>query len=556
MSEAWNNWIGQVVDHKYQLQQYLGTTDHSVVFLAEFRDPEPRQTAIKFVSADFSEKEQQLATWKQAEQLSHPHLMRIYGSGTCRVEDMDLLYVAMEYAEENLGQVLPHRALLADETNEMLHSIVDVLVYLHDRDLVHGHVKPSNVLAAGDLLKLSSDTIFAAGSVREMRREHSAYDAPELPGAPYTPASDVWSLGVTLVEALTQQPAVLPFNENAEPIIPPAVHDPFLEVARHTLRRNPRLRWSSGQLAEQLNPSEAEAKAVAAVAGARVSGGMNASAGGSVITAPPTVRPVLPAVSPLNVPLSKEPAIVLGKLPPLPPMDSVRTRSRSAEDVATAPPAVALPSYAIPLFAGALLVIALIVLPFALRRRGSSDANSASSTGAASSTQAAVSRPSSSDNGFAPPASVPPAKAATVVPPTTTPSSTAVRPPAAPPPAPRHNEELAAPAAGAKSSGSVAAEGEALDQVKPAASAKALSSIHGTVRVAVKVHVDAAGKVTEATLDSTGPSRYFADLSLKAARQWVFTAPEADGHSAPSDWRIQFHYTQSGVQMSSEQLRP
>jgi TonB family protein len=92
--------------------------------------------------------------------------------------------------------------------------------------------------------------------------------------------------------------------------------------------------------------------------------------------------------------------------------------------------------------------------------------------------------------------------------------------------------------------------------VKPAASGKALSSIHGTVRVAVKVHVDAAGKVTEATLDSTGPSRYFADLSLKAARQWVFTAPEADGHSAPSDWRIQFHYTQSGVQMSSEQLRP
>jgi serine/threonine protein kinase len=549
MSEAWNNWIGQVVDHKYQLQQYLGTTDHSVVFLAEFHDPEPHQTAIKFVSADFSEKEQQLATWKQAAQLSHPHLMRIYGSGTCRIEDMDLLYVAMEYAEENLGQVLPHRALVTDETTEMLHSIVDVLVYLHDRDLVHGHVKPSNVLAAGDLLKLSSDTIFAAGSVREMRRERSAYDAPELPGAPYTPASDVWSLGVTLVEALTQQPAVLPFNENAEPIIPSAVHDPFLEVARHTLRRNPRLRWSSGQLAEQLNPSEAEAKAVAAVAGARVSGAMNASAGGSVITAPPTVRPMPPTVSPVNVPISQEPAIPLGKLPPLPPMDSVRTRSRSEQEVGTARPAVALPRYAIPLFAGALLVIALIVLPFALRRRGGSDANSASSTGAASSTQAAVGQPKSSDNNVSPPASVPPATTTTAVPKSTT------APPPATPPAPTRNEERATPPS-AKSSGSVAARGEALDQVKPAASGKALSSIHGTVRVAVKVHVDAAGKVTEAMLDSTGPSRYFADLSLKAARQWVFTAPEADGHSAPSDWRIQFHYTQSGVQMSSEQLRP
>ena len=120
MSEMWNKWIGQVVDHKYQLQQYLGTTDHSVVFLAEFHDPEVRQAAIKFVSAGFSESEQQIATWKEAAQLSHPHLIRIYGAGACKIEDMDLLYVAMEYAEENLGQVLPHRALVAEETKEML----------------------------------------------------------------------------------------------------------------------------------------------------------------------------------------------------------------------------------------------------------------------------------------------------------------------------------------------------------------------------------------------------------------------------------------------------
>jgi TonB family protein len=551
MSEAWNKWIGQVVGHKYQLQQYLGTTDHSVVFLAEFHDPEPRQAAVKFISADFVGKEEQLATWKQAEQLNHPHLMRIYGSGACHVEEMDLLYVAMEYAEENLGQVLPHRALVAEEAKEMLNSIVGALVYLHDRDLVHGHIKPSNVLAAGDLLKLSSDTIFSAGIVREMRRDRSAYDAPELPDAPYTPAADVWSLGVSLVEALTQQPAVLPFNENAEPIIPATVDDPFLEVAGHTLRRNPRLRWSSGQLAEQLNPSEAEAKAVAAVAGARVSGAMNASVG-SAVAAPPTVWTVPPAVAPLDVPVSKEPATPLRRLPPVPPTDSLRARVQSEQAVAPKQ-SVALPGYAIPLFAGALLVIALIVLPFALRHRGSSDANSASSSGTASSTQAAVERPSQSNNHAAAPTNVP-AKSGTEVPPATSapPAAAAVAPTH---PAPLRSEERPA-TSGAHGSRSLASEGEALDQVRPTVSGKALSSIHGTVRVGVKVHVDAAGKVTEATLENSGPSRYFADVSLKAARQWVFTAPEADGHSAPSEWRIQFHYTQSGVQMSSEQLKP
>lgn len=103
MNEAWKQWEGQVVDHKYQLQQWLASTDHSVVFLAEVRDPEPRQVAVKFISADQVDRKQQIAAWKSAAELSHPNLIQIYGGGFCKVEDIDLLYVAMEYAEENLA---------------------------------------------------------------------------------------------------------------------------------------------------------------------------------------------------------------------------------------------------------------------------------------------------------------------------------------------------------------------------------------------------------------------------------------------------------------------
>ena len=286
MSETWKKWEGQVVDHKYQLLKHVGSTDHSVVFLAEFRDPEPRQVAVKFISADFAGREQQLAGWSTAAQLNHPHLLRIYGGGVCKIEDMELMYVAMEYAEENLAQVLPHRALMAEETSEMLNSVVDVLVYLHGKDLVHGHIKPSNVLAIGELLKVSSDTIYPAGEVREMRRERSPYDAPELPDSPSTPAADVWSLGVTLVEAFTQQPAVLPFNEQADPIIPPIIREPFLEITRNTLRRRPRLRWSSADIAEKLNPTAATAKAVAVGAGATSASGAVASASAGAMAMP------------------------------------------------------------------------------------------------------------------------------------------------------------------------------------------------------------------------------------------------------------------------------
>jgi TonB family protein len=554
MSEMWKKWEGQLVDHKYRLQRFLGSTDHSVVFLAEFQDDtEPRQAAIKFVSADFPAKEQQLALWKAVAQLSHPHLIRIYGSGVCTIEDTDLLYVTMEYAEENLAQVLPHRPLTPEETKQTLNAAMKALIYLHGQNLVHGHVRPSNILAAGDRLKLSSDTISPADEVRQLRRERSTYDAPELPTAPYTPEADTWSLGVTLVEAFTQQPAVLPFNERVDPIIPAAMPDPFLEIAGHTLRRDPSLRWSSAKIAERLNPSAtATMKTVAAAAGAHSSFPAASAAAAAPTTATPTLPPPPPppVLSPLDVPLSKEPAVPLAKLPPAPRhAEPPIPESRRAEE-RRPPQTVALPSYVIPLFAGALAVIALILLPFVFHHHQAPATNTVAANHAPSSSNAPIhaTKPSPSP-----------------VQPATTPNSA--------PQAPHMNPTLPQPASSApsstastsahdsaavtpKRSASSTENGEALDQVMPTVPAKALASIRGTVRVGVKVHVDPAGNVSDATLDNSGPSRYFADLALKAAKQWVFTPPEAGGRSVPSDWLIHFGFTNAGANATADQIAP
>jgi TonB family protein len=541
-SEIWKKWEGQVADHKYQLRKYLGSTDHSVVFLAEFHDPELRQAAIKFISAEFGNQEEQIAAWKDAAQLSHPNLTRIYGAGLCKIEEMDLLYVAMEYAEENLAQVLPTRALMAEETNQMLNSAADVLVYLHGKNLVHGHIKPSNILANGELLKLSSDTISPAGEVREMRRERSSYDAPELPGAAYTPAADVWSLGVTLVEALTQQHAVLPFNEQADPIIPAAVREPYLEISRQTLRREPRLRWSSVRIAEKLNPTGAATRSVAAGVGARSAMASASTSGMATAVAPPAPE----GMAPLPRRVSNEPAIPQTKQAPAPRQRPAAPRAPVREEGVAPRQIMVLPSYVIPLFAGLLVVIALILLPFVLRHRVvTPEASKIASPAGPAATHAAVAAPNSTDNNVEPAAKLPPAAS---------PARPQPRTPTAAPAVMRSKDS--APTPREKTPSVSLGAGEVLDQTKPQASAKALATIHGTVRVGVKMHVDAAGNVSEATLENAGPSRYFSALSLKAARQWVFTPPEADGRSVPSDWKIQFRFTPSGVQMSSEQVAP
>jgi len=90
----------------------------------------------------------------------------------------------------------------------------------------------------------------------------------------------------------------------------------------------------------------------------------------------------------------------------------------------------------------------------------------------------------------------------------------------------------------------------------PDVSDKARATIQGRVRTSVRVHVDAAGNVSDAESASPGPSKYFADLAVKAARKWVFTPPEIDGRSVPSEWQIQFVFTRSDTKATPTQTAP
>ena len=570
MSELWKQWEGQVIDHKYQLRRFLGSTDHSAVFYAEYRDPETRKAAVKFLAADLPHSEQVLADWKRAQQISHANLLPIYSVGRCQIEDMDLIYAAMEYADENLAEILPHRALTSEEAREMLSTVVEVLVYLHVKKLTHGHIKPSNIMAVGDQLKLTSDTIEPLVEAREMRRKRDVYDAPEIPAAAYTPAADIWSLGVTLVEALTQQPAFLPFNENAEPVISPTVREPFREIAANALRRDPNARWTSLDIAARLNPEAAEklkAALAAAAAASAPTGVAAASTAGAaslstVAVAAPPIAPATPPpagappVSPLAVPLSKEPAAPLGKQPTVktiaarPPMPPPPVSRPEAKRASRQP--VVLPNYVLPLFALVLIVVAVIALPKILHRETQPSASNAAPVAAV-----APKAPDNSAIASAPSQPVkPPAESSarsSVTASSAQPAATAAPVPT-PAPATLHTADSAG-VSPRKTSGSPD-QGEVLDKVLPRPASSALASIQGTVRVVVRVKVDAAGNVSEAVFEKPGPSRYFAAKSLEAAKGWVFLSPIINGHSELSEWLIRFEYTPSGVNAYPKQAKP
>jgi len=553
-SKAWSQYEGQVIDKKYRLERFLGSTDHSAVFLTEVAQPKPRKAAIKFIPADFPGAEKQGDVWAAAAALNHPNLLRLYAEGYCKLEGMELLYVVMEYAEENLGQFLPLRAMTSEEMRQVLSVATDVLVYLHGKKLTHGHLKPSNVLAKADQLKFSSDTIRAAGEALGLARERDAYDAPETT---VSPASDVWSLGVTLVEALTLQAPVLPPDGRSEPPIPSTLGEPFLEIARHTLRREAKWRWTSAQVAACLSPAAAAPKAVAASAGATT----KASAAAAVPATPPP--PVVGKISPVDVPLSRERAVPLAKQVvnerATPRVDKRREEALAAVNRTT----LTLPSYVVPVFAAVLALVAIIVLPKILRRHMETSLASierSSQGGAAKQAgevAAGVPKPGDKPTQVEAPTAAKPVAKDTATVTAETSGKAGVAPVGAPAAtAPRTRSDGGEAARTTKTTGSPPARGEVLEQVLPKIPEKALATISGTVRVGVRAQVDAAGNVSDVGLETPGPSRYFAEQALSAARHWVFNTPAVDGRSVPSEWLIRFEFRQSGVQASSSQSAP
>jgi serine/threonine protein kinase len=221
-TEPWTQWEGKLVNDTYPLRRFLGGSDHSGVFLTEQRTENLREVAIKFVPAESVQAEAQLVQWAATTALNHPNLVRIFDVGRYRSHGRDFLFVVMEHADQTLAEILPRRPLAPEEVRELLLPTLDTLLFLHRKGLVHGRLKPSNFLAVNDRLKLASDTIrpinhAATGSVRT-----SAYDPPELKDRALNAAGDIWGIGMTLLEALTQSTTAWPDETVSVPADLPA----------------------------------------------------------------------------------------------------------------------------------------------------------------------------------------------------------------------------------------------------------------------------------------------------------------------------------------------
>src|SRR5208283_4302597 len=263
----------QVNVGRYQVQETLGTGANSRVV----RGYDPlidRSVAIKLFSPELARGDARARFLREARvvgQISHPSIVTLHDMG---IEESSLTpYLVMELVEgQSLEKILTKGSVPFPSACNWTAHVAVALAVAHRRGIIHGDVKPANILITTDnrvklthfgMARLASHHTGATPLLGT-----PAYWCPEqIHGRPQDARSDLFSLGVVLYEMLT---GISPFAGDSlqavcnrvlsstplpatqsNPSLPSAIN----EVLARCLAKDPQQRFASPEfLAEQLFP--------------------------------------------------------------------------------------------------------------------------------------------------------------------------------------------------------------------------------------------------------------------------------------------------------------
>ena len=205
---------GQIIENRYQIESTLGQGRLGVVLKAW--DTHTKQAVVlKIFLSNFSEQTIKHFT-RQAPQvlaLDHPHIIKVLSIH----QNKDFAFIVEEYIPaQTLQQRLAHKKpILEEEAMAIALDITRALEYAHSRGILHGNLKPINILLSSEGTKLLG---FGLGRLEEGKNllntpfafQTAAYLAPEqILGNHFDARTDLYTLGVLLYQLFTGH---LPFN--------------------------------------------------------------------------------------------------------------------------------------------------------------------------------------------------------------------------------------------------------------------------------------------------------------------------------------------------------
>lgn len=200
---------------RFEIIQQIAAGDYATVYKARDREL-GRDVAIKQIHPQFLQDPKQLERyWQEAQllaSLEHPHIMMIYDI----VRDRG--WLVLELMQGSLQSMLGGRPIDLNDLRMALTYTLHALQFMHENGIVHGDVKPSNLLVdRNSRVKLGD-----FGIARRLKGDHGSvvkgttkYMAPEVVSdqfGPVGPHSDLYSLGFSAFELMC--------GENFEALFP------------------------------------------------------------------------------------------------------------------------------------------------------------------------------------------------------------------------------------------------------------------------------------------------------------------------------------------------
>ena len=254
--------IGQTIAH-YRITEKLGAGGMGIVYKATDLKLE-RTVALKFLPQDSTineqEKERLRREARSASSLDHANIGVIYGLEES--PDGQIFIVMGYYEGETLAQKIARGLLSVSESVNIAMQIASGLASAHARNIVHRDIKPSNVIVTNEnVVKIVDFGLARMASTASATHSITTtgtlpYMAPEqILGEAIDQRSDVWALGVILVQMLTGSHPFLRPNTGAMTFAilnqPPAAIDavvPLLQpIVLRALSKQPAHRYAGGR---------------------------------------------------------------------------------------------------------------------------------------------------------------------------------------------------------------------------------------------------------------------------------------------------------------------
>ena len=212
----WASLSSHVLEGGYELEELIAADSTRAKFRVRVLGGNGQEAFAEMYRGDEAAAQEQVAIWEKVRALEHPNLDRPVAVGETELDGAAVIYYVSRKPDETLNGVLVERALAPQEAGEVLLSVAGALEHLSQNGFAHGCVSPEQIFAVGDSIHLSTLCVRRAALEPAIETVKPKYVAPETSGVNIGPAADVWCLGATLFEILTQRPCSFGCIEEAK----------------------------------------------------------------------------------------------------------------------------------------------------------------------------------------------------------------------------------------------------------------------------------------------------------------------------------------------------